>query len=47
MTDHSTESTSFRSSFDTDQLRPAMLLAGTQVIVALVSAVLITNGLLA
>jgi hypothetical protein len=46
MTDHTTESTSFRPSFDTDQLRPAMLLAGTQVIVALVSAVLLTNGLL-
>ncbi|WP_181149347.1 hypothetical protein [Salinibacter sp. 10B] len=47
MTDHTTESTSFRPSFDTDQLRPAVLLAGIQVIVALLSAVLLTNGVLA
>lgn len=48
MTDHTTDtSTTFRSSIDTDELRPALLLAGTQIIVALVGAVLLTNGLLA
>lgn len=48
MTDHTTDpSTAFRPSLDTDELRPALLLAGTQIIVALVGAVLLTNGLLA
>ncbi len=47
MTNHTTESTSFRPSLDSDQLRPAILLAAAQVIVALVSAVLLTNGVLA
>ena len=48
MTNHATDSTpTFRSSLDTDELRPVLLLAGTQVIVSLVGAVLLTNGLLA
>jgi hypothetical protein len=38
---------SFRPSVNTDKLRPALLLAGTQVIVALVGATLLTNGVLA
>jgi hypothetical protein len=48
MTDSTTDtSTDFRPSIDTDELRPALLLAGTQIVVALVGAVLLTNGLLA
>lgn len=48
MTDHTTNtSPAFRPSIDTDELRPALLLAGTQIIIALVGAVLLTNGLLA
>jgi hypothetical protein len=39
--------TSFRSFLDTDNLRPALLLAGTQMIIALLGAVLLTNGVLA
>lgn len=47
MTDHTTDtSTAFRPSVDTNDLRPALLLAGTQVVVALIGAVLLTNGLL-
>ena len=46
MTDSTTD-TAFRPSIDTDELRPALLLAGTQIVVALVGAVLLTNGLLA
>lgn len=38
---------SFRPSVATDTLRPVLLLAGTQVMVALLGSVLITNGLLA
>jgi len=37
---------SFQPSLDTDSLRPALLLAGTQVMVALLGAVLLTNGVL-
>lgn len=47
MTDHSTDRPSFRPSVDTDSLRPALLLAGTQVVVALIGAVLLTSGALA
>jgi len=36
---------SFQPSLDTDSLRSALLLAGTQVITALLGAVLLTNGL--
>jgi hypothetical protein len=37
----------FRPSVTTDTLRPTLLIAGTQVIVALLGSVLLTNGLLA
>ena len=37
----------FRPSITTDDLRPALLLAGTQVITALLGAVMLTNGALA
>ena len=48
MTDSTTNrSFSFRPSITTDDLRPALLLAGTQVITALLGAVLLTNGALA
>jgi hypothetical protein len=47
MTDHTTDASSFRPSLDTDELRPALLLAGTQVVVALVGAVLLSSGALA
>lgn len=48
MTDHKADrSFSFRPSVDTDDLRPALLLAGTQVMIALLGAVLLTNGALA
>ncbi len=48
MTDHTTDmSTTFRPSIDTDTLRPALLVAGTQVVIALLAAVLLTNGALA
>jgi hypothetical protein len=46
MTDRTAESPSFRPSVDTDTLRPALLLAGAQVVVALISAILLTNGVL-
>jgi hypothetical protein len=38
---------SFRSSIDTDELRPALLAAGTQMILSLVAAVLLSSGALA
>ena len=38
---------SFRPSVNTDKLRPALLLAGTQVMIALIGSVLLTNGVLA
>jgi hypothetical protein len=38
---------SFRPSLNTDTLRPALLLAGAQVMIALLGAVLLTNGALA
>lgn len=47
MMDSTTHSSTFRSSLDTDELRPLLLLTGVQVIVALLGAVLLTNGLLA
>ena len=37
----------FRPSISTDKLRPALLLAGAQVMIALLGSVLLTNGLLA
>jgi hypothetical protein len=37
---------SFESSIDTDQLRPALLLGATQVVIALLSSVLLTSGAL-
>jgi len=46
MTDRTTDSAPFRSSVDIDTLRPALLLAGAQIVVALISAVLLTNGTL-
>lgn len=39
--------TSVRSSLDTDKLRPALLLFGTQIVIALIGSVLLTNGVLA
>jgi len=45
MTDHSTDHTSIHASTTTDTLRSAVLLAGTQVMIALLGAVLLTNGL--
>jgi len=47
MTDSITDRISFRPSIETDKLRPALLLTGVQVVVALVGAVLLTNGVLA
>lgn len=45
MTDTNTNrSTSFHPSITTDDRRPALLLAGVQVMIALISAVLITQG---
>jgi hypothetical protein len=38
---------SVRSSFNTDELRPAVLAAGAQMIVSLVGAVLLSGGALA
>lgn len=48
MTDHTNDAAfSFRPSVQTDRLRPALLVAGTQIVIALVGAVLLTNGVLA
>jgi len=47
MTDQSPDLSTFRPSINTDELRPALLLASTQVVIALVAAVLLTNGALA
>ena len=47
MTDHSTDRPSFRPSISTDTLRPALLLAAAQVMIALLGAVLLTNGVMA
>ena len=47
MTDQTSDRPTFRPSIDTDELRPALLLAGTQIMVALLGAVLLTNGALA
>jgi hypothetical protein len=41
-----TDLVSFRSSIDADTLRPALLLAGTQVIISLVTAALLSSGAL-
>jgi hypothetical protein len=46
MTDHQTDPSSFAPSLNTDTLRPVLLLTGTQVMIALLGAVLLTNGLL-
>lgn len=46
MRDSTTDRSSVRPSFDPDQLRPALLLAGTQVTVSLVAAALLSNGVL-
>jgi hypothetical protein len=46
MTDDHTDHTSFAPSITTDTLRPTLLLTGTQVMIALLGAVLLTNGLL-
>lgn len=46
MTDYDTDLASFTPSMTTDTLRPAVLLTGTQVMIALLGAVLLTNGLL-
>lgn len=46
MTDHNTTRGSFAPSITTDTLRPTLLLAGTQVMIALLGAVLLPNGLL-
>jgi hypothetical protein len=37
----------FRSSIDTDELRPALLAAGAQMVISLVGAVLLSTGTLA
>ena len=42
-----TDSPSFHPSLETDELRPALLITGTQVMIALLGAVLLTNGALA
>lgn len=46
MTNFTTNLPSFRPSFDTDELRPALLLAGTQVMIALLGAILLSSGAL-
>ena len=38
---------SFQPSMTTDTLRPAALLAGVQLVIALLGAILLTNGVLA
>ena len=47
MTDHSTDTPAFQPSINTDKLRPALLLAGVQIMIALLGSVLLTNGVLA
>lgn len=48
MTDHTTKrSSSFYSASTTDELRSAVLLAATQVMIALLGAILITSSGLA
>jgi len=47
MTDRTAHSSAFRPSVDTDTLRPALLVAGAQVVVALIAAVLLTSSTLA
>ncbi len=48
MTDHTTKrSSSFRSFSTTDEIRSAVLLAATQVMIALLGAILITSSGLA
>jgi hypothetical protein len=46
MTNSHTDDASFAPSRSTDALRPALLLTGTQVMIALLGAVLLTNGVL-
>lgn len=48
MTDRKTDYLEmYRPSLDTDRLRSSLLLAGTQIMIALLGAVLLTNGALA
>ena len=47
MTNSTTDTGSFASSPTTDKLRPALLAAGTQIVIALLGAMLLTNGALA
>ena len=48
MTDRKTDYfETYRPSLDTDPLRSSLLLAGTQIMIALIGAVLLTNGVLA
>lgn len=47
MTDSTTDGSSFSPSIFTDPLRPALLLAGTQVLVTMLGAMLLTSGALA
>ena len=48
MTDRKTDSPeTYRPSLDADRLRSSLLLTGTQVMIALLGAVLLTNGVLA
>ncbi len=42
-----TDLPSFRPSIDADELRPALLAAGTQIMVSLVGALLLSSGALA
>ncbi len=46
MTNLKTDTSSFKSSINTDQLRPALLIGATQVVIALLSSVLLTSGAL-
>lgn len=46
MTNLKTDTSSFESSINTDQLRPALLIGATQVVIALLSSVLLTSGAL-
>lgn len=42
-----TDLPSFAPSIDTDELRPALLVAGTQLMISLAGAILVTSGALA
>jgi len=47
MTDSTTDTGSFAPSLTTDKLRLALIAAGTQIVIALLGAMLLTNGALA